>query len=87
MDRLGYFGVSAERIRRAGYSISPADGAPGLYNIDGIGRDLTEEQVFDAAERFGIPVHNLPPNQVTIAATNMGGPIVWPISSPPIWRV
>jgi hypothetical protein len=48
------------RLRNHGYEVKAADGIPGLFNVKGIGRDLTRNQLFDVAERHGSPMMMMP---------------------------
>jgi len=45
--------VSAMSLKAAGYEVTPADGVPGLWNVDGLARDVTTNQLHDLARRFG----------------------------------
>lgn len=47
--------VAFKMLEAAGYSITPADGIPGLWNIEGLARDVTLGQMRDLAERHGQP--------------------------------
>jgi len=40
-------------LRAAGYEVTPADGVPGLWDIDGLARDVTINQLFQLATRHG----------------------------------
>lgn len=44
------------RLENAGYRITLADGVPGLFDVEGLGRDLTLGQIRDLAARHGGPL-------------------------------
>ena len=46
--------VAMQQLDAAGHKVSPADGVPGLWNVDGLARDVTTNQLFDLAERHGV---------------------------------
>lgn len=47
--------VAAQQLKAAGHLVTPADGVPGLWNVDGLARDVTTNQLFDLAARHGNP--------------------------------
>jgi len=47
-----YVTFSAESLKRAGYEVRPTD-IPGLWDIDGLARDVTTGQLHDLARRHG----------------------------------
>ncbi len=51
---------SMERLRSAGYEVSPADGVPGLWDVAGLARDVTTNQLHDLAARHWSPLTRQP---------------------------
>jgi hypothetical protein len=45
--------LAIEALERAGHRVSPADRVPGLYNIDGVARDVTAGQLFQLSQSHG----------------------------------
>jgi hypothetical protein len=50
------FAMEALRwLENAGFRVEPAEGVPGLFNVEGLARDLTVAQVTSLAQRHGTP--------------------------------
>jgi len=45
--------VAIEKLRAAGYHVQPADGVPGLWNVDGLARDVSSGQLAQIATAHG----------------------------------
>lgn len=54
--------IAAKMLNDAGHHVSPADGIPGPWNVEGIGRDLTTGQLCDVARQHGRPWQLIGPN-------------------------
>jgi len=53
MTRPNFLELAADVLQRAGHPVTSAEGIGGLWDVAGIGRDLTAGQVLDIARRFG----------------------------------
>jgi hypothetical protein len=51
MDYATQLAISS--LEQAGYPVTPADRVPGLYDVDGLGRDLTLGQLWSLSQRYG----------------------------------
>lgn len=56
MTRPNFLMLAADMLERAGHPVTPVGDIPGLWNVNGIGSDLTTGQVLDVAGRFGVPM-------------------------------
>lgn len=64
------FAIIAKRmLDEAGHTVTPADGIPGLWNVEGLARDVTTNQLCDLAERHGQPW--FPPGRPVIRIDNL----------------
>jgi hypothetical protein len=48
--------VAKKMLEQAGYQVTPADRVPGLWNVEGLARDVTINQLIDLAQQHGHPV-------------------------------
>jgi hypothetical protein len=57
--KVHYVTVAADMLERAGHRVTPAGGVPGLWNVEGIGNDLTTAQLLEVAGKRGMlpPMH------------------------------
>jgi hypothetical protein len=46
--------AAVDMLQRAGHPVSPADGVPGLWNVEGIANDLTTAQLLEVAGKHGL---------------------------------
>lgn len=56
-----YATIATEALSRAGHAVTAADWVPGLYDIDGIARDVTVGQLFQLAQQHGQWNNTKPP--------------------------
>jgi hypothetical protein len=47
--------VAIHQLQEAGYRVTPADGVPGLWNIEGLANDVTTGQLCALSEQHGKP--------------------------------
>lgn len=52
---MPYITITIDRFRLAGHEVTPADGVPGLWNVAGLARDVTTNQLHELAERHCAP--------------------------------
>jgi hypothetical protein len=52
---MKFFVLSADALERAGFKVTPADGVPGLWNVEGLAHDVTTNQLHDLATKHGDP--------------------------------
>lgn len=45
--------IAFERLRSAGHPVTPAGDIPGLWNVEGLARDVTTNQLLDLADQHG----------------------------------
>ena len=48
-----YAHLAVEAMERGGYRVSPADRVPGLYDIEGLARDVTIDQLWMLSQSYG----------------------------------
>lgn len=62
--------LSIDALQRAGFHVFPAEGVPGLWNVEGLARDVTTNQLHDLADKHGVPVPIIiGPNILTVSST------------------
>lgn len=45
--------VATQMLRDAGYKVTPADMVPGLWDVEGLARDVTTAQLHQLAKQHG----------------------------------
>lgn len=58
--------VATLELRNAGHDVQPAEGVPGLWNVQGLAYDITSGQLLDLARQHGSP-YPMPIHQWDVA--------------------